>query len=583
LGQGQAPRFEVVPHLPDDVALTEPLPAVAARPFVTLPMASSPEAPEARGPLRASSNSFQCLGYLRGKAGIVRTLDAPPGSRFYGHEGATSWVQDNIVAAAIFGVDEAIPALRKALARPLPAGAQDDLDARDFERARAITMAGISLLELGDHASAAPLRDVLLQLETARLGGFWRDTFRGLARSEPAAAARYALEVVERLASGQLPIESVHEYAEVLSHLDPADRARALPALVTLTSRPPLKEITDSHERVACRVRAARIRMGDAALATENRRAIAGNLDTNVSARCYNELVAALYPGDSIAELPVLVRRRRHRELFRLASRLAADTSPRAAASRAKVRAELRAMRTDPNLAAIPRQTSAMLRDRPLWLASRAALGDAEARLALFAWVDDPETDVDAAWIGVWAALEQDLPDALALAERRLRLGVSQGVSSVQRLDLDHGGTPRTVRVDVLDALFARQSPLFALGLVQKDAWARERAIYLLSRRRSADVCGLVASALGNASAFDVLDEALWALTTVGASCAAEMERVAREPSTPPLVRGYVLEHLAMVRSPVALPLAEAWRVSAAAHLERASQGRVRIVTSSPE
>jgi hypothetical protein len=126
-------------------------------------------------------------------------------------------------------------------------------------------------------------------------------------------------------------------------------------------------------------------------------------------------------------------------------------------------------------------------------------------------------------------------------------------------------------------------------AVVQKDAWARERATYLLSRRRDADVCGVVSSALAHVAqvaqgdASEVLDEAMWALTTVGASCAADLEQVARAPETPPLVRGFVLEHLAMVKSPVAVPLAEAWTPARSAHLEQASRARVRIVASSPE
>lgn len=571
------PRLHVVPHATDDVAFTEPLPVGVARPQPLL--LAQPE-PEVVRPFRVSRNDYRCLGYVRGKAGIVRVVDAPPGTRFRGHDvGTASWVQDNMIAAAAFDVREAIPALRKALARPHPKRVESG---EDFDKIRTVATAAVALSELGDRSSSAAIHALLEELEGTNFGGAWRDTFRALARGDRAEASRYALEVVEKVASGRLPLSNTHEWFEVLPYLDPADRARALPALVTLTTQTELAKLHDRVAHDACRAFGARLRMGDAKLAAEVRKPLETTLDTNLATVCYGPLVSALYPGEDAREIPTLLFRKRHAAILALTKRLLGEGSKKAVATRAKLLGELVKMQGDPRLTGSLAQTSWVESDRAMWLAARAGLGDRSALAEMYAWIDDPRTDLDGPWIAAWAALDLGLPEAAVHAEKRLRIGVTQSVASVHVTDLDHGGTPVTARVRVLDALFAQESPAFALGLLQRDAHARERALFLLSRRRDADVCKVVSSALAEAER-ETVDEALWSLSTVGARCAGEMERVARDPSAPVDVRGFAMEHLAMVRSPIAASLAEAWDPGRAAYPAQASRSRVRIIVRSPE
>lgn len=564
----KAPSLTVVPHPPDDVAFTEPLPADAAPPRLDRPTEPPP------GPvvLRESRNDYRCLGYVRGKAGIVRVIDAPPGTRFYRHEWREEdWVQENMVAAAALHVTEAIPALRKALARPHPLRIERG---EDFARVRTVALAANALAELGDHASSPRIRELLVELESIDFAMVWQDTFRALARNDRAAAASYALEVVEKLAAKKLPEDRIHEYADVLQYLDPADRERALPPLVGLTTNTALGRL-EQHELAACKIYGARLRMGDATFAREVRGPLAGTTDTNLAAHCYRELVTALYPGHDIDELPVLVHRRRHLELLELTRRLQSDTSRGATAKRANVLAALRGMGKDH-----PERWHETA--RAPWLAARAGLGDLSAREELYRWVDDPTSNSDGRWMAAWAAVRLRLPGALDHARIRLIIGVTQAPHTVRDADLGRGGTTVTWPVRLIDALVEAESPLFALGLLSRDHTARERALFALSRHREANVCGLLASALRLAND-DVVDEALWGLTTLGSACSAEIESLAREPSAPSHLRSMALEHLAMVKSPAALPLANAWDPGAKAHAEKASLARVRLIVRSPE
>jgi hypothetical protein len=565
------PRLEVIPHASDDVAFVEPLPASVAAPRA--PMV--PDVPT----MRASHNDYRCLGYLRGKAGIVRVIDAPPGTRFYrASYDPTWWVQQNIVAAAAFQVTEAIPALQKTLARPHP---RTTTSYQEINRIRTSALAATALAELGDRASSPKIRALLVDLETVSLNNVWRDTFRALARSDPAEAGRYGLDVLEKVAANELPLRRAHEFLEVLPYLDPSDRARALPALITLTTKTGLSELSGPYERVACLAFATRLRMGDEALASQVRTPLATSLDTNLSVHCYRELVATLYPGRDVRELPVLLLRRRYRELLELVGRLATDTSPAAPAKRAKVLTELRALGSRSGSATGAHDFHE--NDRALWLAARAGLGDAAAMRELYAWTDDPSRVSDSAWLALWAALHLDLAGALDHAKTRLTIGIAQRVPSQHEVDLSAGGTAFTARVRVLDELFAKKSNLFALGLVQPDPWARERTLFQLSRRRDASVCGLIAEALPRVTDDDVVDEALYDLTTLGAACGADVERIARDPASSPHLRGMALEHLAMIRSRAAVPLAEAWDPGPGPSREQAARARVKLIARSPE
>lgn len=553
----------VVPHQPDDVSFAEPLPARQAHPRPEDP-------PPPVVVMRESQNSYLCTGYLRGKAGIVRVIDAPPGARFYGHNYGDSWVEDNMDAAALFNVTEAIPALRKSFDRPTPA---QPADYRDFARVTRKAVAANALAELGDKEYSPHIARFLLELESSTQSGLWDSTFMALARNDPDAAERYAVEALERHAAGK-KTPPPHSLYRVLGSITPREKARVMPTLARLSP-------SDNPGHDECKVVAARLRLGDDSVAKRLRPSMEGSLDTQFAVACYSQTVAAMYPGKDISELPVLILRRRYEAIIELVRALGRDPSPKAAASRAKLKAELDKLSSIPELAAGPSSREFHAVSRARWLAARAGLGDATALRDLYAEVDGSDPG-DAPWVGAWAAVYLDLPQALDHAKKRLELGIS-AATYLQDHSLDRGGITVTWRTRLVELLAERQSPLFALGLLQVDHSAWESAFFLLSRRRDAPVCDLLAGHLKDAKE-PAMDHALWALTTVGDRCRFAVERIARDRSQPGHLRGMALEHLAMVRHEPAVSLGAAWTKEGDRELtEKAALHRVGIIARSPE
>jgi hypothetical protein len=121
------PRLDLAPLEVADVAVVEPLPARA-------PLAAA--APAEKVVLVEGENDFHCLGFARGRAGILRVVKANPGTRFANHSNATAWRLVNVRAAAAMGFTEIVPDLRRELERTIPPGPADDrtfdaLDAKE--------------------------------------------------------------------------------------------------------------------------------------------------------------------------------------------------------------------------------------------------------------------------------------------------------------------------------------------------------------------------------------------------------------------------------------------------------------------
>lgn len=541
-------KLVIVAHLVDDAALAEPIPdraptAQAARPAPALS--------------RESVNGIHCLGLVRGQASMMRVLSAPPGTHFYGHPEPRSFLADQMIAASAFDAKAAIAPLRITFARPLPNALAKY---QDFERVSMKGHAAMALAELGDVASAPAIREMLVALETLRLGSTWRDTLQALVTLDRATAAAYAVELVERMADGKTAAHpSAHDLGVVLDAIDAKDAARAIPALTRLGST--------GHD--GCLAVGARLRLGDEALAKTVRPDLAGTLSTNLGATCYSQIVLALAPGRAMSELPILLLRARWEAIAELALVVRGRDRTTLAT---RIRATL----------ARPHQ-GFRDHDDTYRLGALATLGDEAALRDLYALVDAPQDDTDRPWVAAVYALHGGLPEARAHAQRLLQTGARRAVSNGE-VDALTSGVAGSWPVKLVRELARQQSPLAALGLLQRDRHAREAAMFVVSRQKPQGACDLVTDAAHLAAEREVVDSAFWALTALGTQCQVAMGRLARDRAQPGHVRGMALEHLAMIRAPETESLAAAWAAEGPrSSAEQASMHRTRIVLASPE
>lgn len=547
-------KLVVVPHLVDDAALAEPVPDRA----------------ETNGPRRPapaviggeSVNGIHCLGLVRGQASMLRALSAPPGTHFYGHPHPRGFLADQMIAASAFDAKTAIAPLRITFARPLPRALATY---EDFERVSLKGHAAMALAELGDATAAPAIREMLVALETLRLGSTWRDTLQALVALDRTIAAAYAIDLVERMAEGRATRPSAHDLEVVLDALDAKDAARGLPALTRLG--------TTGHD--GCLAVGARLRLGDEALAKVVRPDLAGSLNTNLGATCYSQIVAALAPGRSMSELPILLHRARWEAIAELAMVVRARGAA-GARDRATLTTRIRATLARPHQG---------LRDHDATyrLGALATLGDEAALRGLHAVIDAPQDDSDRPWVAAVYALRAALPEAQVHAQRLLETGARRAVSNGE-VDALTSGVGGSWPAKLVRELARQQSPLAALGLLQRDHHAREAAMFAVSRSKPQGACELVANAARLASEPEVVDSAFWALTALGTQCQAAMARLARDRAQQGHVRGMAIEHLAMIRAPEAESLAASWETEGPrSSTEQASLHRARIVLASPE
>lgn len=551
------------------------VPIAEARPGQrrTLPALEEPKTPE-----RTSDNDFRCLGFARGRAGMVRVLGAPVGARFRNHPYAESWVEDNMKAAGMGHVTEAIPYLRRELARPIP----DEVEPHTrFVRLELRRSAASALADLGDRASIPAMLAFLRAREKEDFPGLWEDSLDALARLDPAAAEAYALEVLERVAAEPKIDVGAENRARLALRLVRSPSPRAV-ALLT-----PLADADAGPSRLApCPVLGARIRAGDLALRDSVRPELSTDLRTQRAAHCYSELVAEAFPGRELDELDTLLYRHRYEELIRLVARRGRLGGPGAdvAAARVKLKKWLDDRKTDPEVAGDATDRRASSERRALYLALAAALGDAASERALARMIEDPKDDGAGPWFGARAALDLGLDHAADLAARRLGLA-----SSIASSTVGHGGeTWRGAinvneHVEVVDRLAALGDPRFALGLLDRDPSSRRAAAaHAFTRDPKTDaklverICEVVATGAQNAER-GAVEDAFWALTAWGGTCAPAIRRVAGDRTQPEHARGMALEYLAMVRATSSADAAERGD-----DLKQA-RARARIILASPE
>ncbi len=542
------PPLDIAPLEVGDVAMVEPLPSRA-------PLAAA--APVEKVVLIEGENDFHCLGFARGRAGILRVVAAPAGARFAHHQDASSWRLVNVRAAGAIGLTEVIPHLRRELERPVPPGPADH---HTFELLDAKLHAMRALGDLGDRDSAARIVSVLKSREDESYSLIWEDYLEPLARLDPAAAQAYAVSLIERVATGKRkPTDKdamrddgvVREVLPLLTTPSASDLA-VVQRLAADT------EGNSSRWHDACDVLAARLRLGDDALRKALRAELSVDLHTNRAVVCYSQVMPFAFPGEAPDEVDTLLFRHRYEAILHLLDRargLAKEGQLDASWKEAqkKILAWLKKRSSEPDIAGGKSDTRFNPQKRALHLTALAVLGDAAAKKELDLLIDDPADDGVAPWIAAEQALRFDLAGAADHTEKRLRWAIEHGTRRYDtELDPKRGPLSIDDHVRVIDALAARGDVRFALGLLDTERGGREAAAVHLAKLKPAAACEVVGTAAkrGGASGMggNAIDDALWTLTLLGDACRGTMWRLLGDAKEPPAVRGMALEVLAMMR-----------------------------------
>lgn len=529
---GNPGRLQVVADEADDVAYSEPVPRQIethdSQVIATSPVVS------------ASSNDFRCLGFLRGRAGILRVLSSAPATRFYGHSYPESWRADNMVAASVANMTDAIPSLRLSLNRPL-AGS------RSFDRVAQKTESAIVLAALRDRSSASDMVKWLRELETISWNGLWSDVFNALVQNDDRVAEAYAIELLDRISQGTLGERVASDRLATLSALSPATREQSLPVLQRLSSA---SAPFDGYGHASCLLLGARIRLGDPLLVKDAREQMQGELTTNWAINCFSEVRDSL-PWNEPADLAALTHRHAY-EAMLLWIRLPETAESRPA--RQKLLAWLQKQMTSPEVSQVDhvefRKTT-----RATFLAVQAALGDALARRLLREMAVDPRDETDAGWMAASYGLRYDLPGALDDARERLRLGLTQDYArGWYESPVGVGVNWPTQMMQEMITKFPSDAS-WTVGLLNKRVTVREWTLFSLSRIRPKGACQKIATA-SNGAEPDSISDAFWGLTVLGQDCVSAIEALAKNVGTASKIRGPSIEYLAMVKHPEAVAIA---------------------------
>jgi len=564
--------LEVAPLIVADVASASPTPRGHKDP------ARFEEPPP---PMLEASNDYRCLGIPRGKAGLLRVVGAPPGTRFLNHPYPESWIEDNVNAAGAFALEGARPSLKRMLERKVPASLEPYVK---LQRLRLRSRAANALADLGDTASAPGVLEFLREREGSDYPGFWEDTLGALPRLDPTLAHDYAVEALERIgATSSHDTGEANRLRDLLPLLSRRD-ARTRAALEKVHSEVDAKGTGSGH--ASCLVFAARMRAGDATLRGELQKELSVDLRTNRSTVCFSEAIAAAFPGEDPDEVTTLLFRHRYRELLRLVATISrrekeGSKDARNDKARTAIRAWLKERADDPDIVKDRTDRRYNPEDRARHLALGAALGDAASAKELAALIADPADAGIAPWIGAAIALDLDLAGAADQAAKRLLIARQQHTErhSAETWP-ERGNLTVTEHVAVIDRLAARGDARFALGLLDRQIFARQASVHHVARLRSSAVCKVVTEAAASAEEKSIQD-AFWALSVLGDGCKASFEKLWQDKAQPPEVRGMALEALAMLRhTPIAV---EVERKDVPKDTIRPARQRARIIYRSPE
>lgn len=575
---GDAPALALLPSRPPprvlpiaplvviDVPLASPVPARSApRVLVagaTAPqgqVATAPVTPAPAAPLALGENDFRCIGLTRGKAGVLRVLDAPPGARFAHHTSAADWRNVNARAAASSGFVEAVPALRRTLERPLP---KREAGLALFEALDAKLHAARALGDLGDARSAASLTKHLREREDEAWSLLWLATLPALARLDAVAAQDYAASVVGRIVRGERRPRDPDAARDetLLRALLPLFVTPKAEHLALLARLPASASASSSTWYVECETLAARVRMGDAALTKALRAELSTDLRTQRAVACYSQVMPDVFPGEAPDEVDTLLFRERYESMLHLLSRAkqkkaagALDATWTSALAKLERGLEQRSARDRAGGPGRPLHDD----ERALHLVALAYLtpskpSHAKVKAELEALVRDPANERLAPWLAAEHALALELPGAADLAGRRVALAIELPTRRFStKLDPTRGFVSVNEQVRVLDALAARGDARFALGLLSRDRSAREAAAGHLARLRPALLAQAACELVGDAAAKaeqEAVDDALLALSALGDTCRGTAHRLWSDAKQPTHVRAMALEWLAMLR-----------------------------------
>jgi hypothetical protein len=499
---------------------------------------------------RESVNNYRCLGLVRGRAGILRTIAAPPGTRFYGHPYENSWRIDNMVAASVFHLVETKGALRSVLARPIS-------DDRSFDKTELRTSAAVALSELGDRASAPAIAAWTEQIESRNLGFQYRSVLYALERLDPAQAETYAVGLLDRVAGGSLGKRVGADRLRAVPMLSARSRAAVLPLLRKLTAPDAVDVFDGSTWR--CELTAARLRFGDPELVPLAREQMFGSLTDGQAVNCYTQWLPATI-GEDPSDVEALLHRRAYEPMLRFVEHVRGNRGKPGGATWDRAGSALLAGLTQ--ILSEPRMVDRSRRDyfpthRAMHLAAMAGLEDPKARRLLYEMIEDPKDRTDGAWVAAYWALKLRLPGAEERVLRRLDLGIGEP-PHLASLSFTVG-VPTTWRTRVVQELVRvvpKDDARWTIALLDKEVWMRQEAVYLLSRRKPSGACEVVLGAAPKADD-ERIKQAFWALSILGEACWDSMARAAGDSSLAPNVRGPAIVLLAMTRSPKARAMVE--------------------------
>lgn len=530
------PVLPVAPLVVIDVAVAEPVPA---RPGTHAPPREPPPPVMA-----AAEQDWRCIGFTRGKAGILRVVGAPPLVRFADHGDGHHWRLRNARAASAAGFLEAEPALARWLERPVPEG----VGVGTFDALDEKLHAALGLEALGGDRRAPRFARHLRTREDDAYSTVWIRGVDALADLDASTAEVYAAGVVARIVAGRRPTDPRAPGDDTLLRA-------VLPLLVTPDAErlALVRRLPDPDDR--CDVLAARVRLGDRALRDVLRPELVPDLRTQRGVACYSDLMPVVFPGEALDEVDGLLYRHRLQSILDLLARGRGQGDAAWIAARAKLRAALSARSQDPEVAGDRGDHRFSPVKRARHLVALAELGDPAARAAVEAMIVDPSDRGVAPWIAAAQALRLDWPRAADLAATRLALARTVRTEVYDsEPDPTRGHLAVNAHVRVIDALAARRDERFALGLLDREVAAREAAAVHLGHLRLPGACDVVAAAAPGADERPVQD-ALWTLSMLGDTCRAQAHRLATGVALPPHVRGMALELLAMMRDPRARPL----------------------------
>ncbi len=489
-----------------------------------------------------AATRVHCVGPVKAHDTLHAALhvgDLAPGRN---HDDETNGVADATIAASYFNVRDVVPELRELLKIRLEPRDRGEHSLFDKQGVRAEAASGLA--HLGDTASAAAIAELVGEFEHDGYGSLWDDTLAALALIDPARASRYALDFLGRTTDFKMSMPGGSDKLIALDYLRADEHPEAV--LEQLARRE-----EHGYDPAYCRFQAARVRF-DAAWHANVRKQLLASYSGTWLAGCANAILATF--GSDADDAAALIRHLgrddtgmdfgvtnlAYQRILELIEKLPAGDPARGVLH--KGLAERSAW---PHVAK-PSHPNYSLHFVAFHRAALAGLGDAEARTALFALIDDPAEHEGNAWLAAYWALRLRLPGAADHAGALIVRGVGYANG-------DRRGVFENLRAHVLDVFAERfpDDPRWTVLLLDGEtlSLASEQAMAKLSRHPPPKTCATVTAAAKHAATV-AANHAFLALTVLGTTCLPELEQLADDATALSEVRGAALEIVAALESP---------------------------------